>query len=279
MIFSFSIRIIRLQPSSGVVQRSYCPLIGVKVVSVYTDQHKIDDHPLVGALVDFLDEPKFEGRNTILTEPGAEAIFPVHIQVKKDSNNGSRSFNIQRKFDDDMRFPPLNDKDVDKFKSLQAIFQSVSPVEIEDATGILDLSVVWRERVAKLQADLTKTTNEIEIAAIKSRIETMSNISPRRFSVRMLYSMYLTGNAIFEDPNDYLPGKPVGLGLTDPWTLELWCGAWDADAQSGYMVGYLGIPLSSSLEKRNDENGEVNNASTYFKHLSDMMDKPSKIMQ
>lgn len=279
MIFSFSIRIIRLQPSSGVVQRSYCPLIGVKVVSVYTDQHKIDDHPLVGALVDFLDEPKFEGRNTILTEPGAEAIFPVHIQVKKDSNNGSRSFNIQRKFDDDMRFPPLNDKDVDKFKSLQAIFQSVSPVEIEDATGILDLSVVWRERVAKLQADLTKTTNEIEIAAIKSRIETMSNISPRRFSVRMLYSMYLTGNAIFEDPNDYLPGKPVGLGLTDPWTLELWCGAWDADAQSGYMVGYLGIPLSSSLEKRNDENGEVNNASTYFKHLSDMMDKPSKIRQ
>ncbi len=270
-------RIIRLQPSSGVIQRSYCPLIGVKVVSVYVDQHRIDDHPLIGALVDFLDEPKFEGRNTILTEPGAEAIFPVHIQVKKDLD--SRSFNIQRKFDDDMRFPPLTDQDQDKFKRLQAIFQSVSPGEIEEATGILDLSGVWRERVAKLQADLTKTTNEIEIAAIKSRIETMSNISPRRFSIRMLYSMYLTGNAIFEDPNDYLPGKLVGLSSTDPWTLELWCGAWDADAQSGYMVGYLGIPLSSSLEIINREDGKVNNASTYFKNLSDMMDKPSKIRQ
>lgn len=272
-------RIIRLQPSSGVVQRSYCPLIGVKVVSVYVDQHRIDDHPLVGALVDFLDEPKFEGRNTILTEPGAEAIFPVHIQVKKDLDNGNHSFNIQRKFDDNIRFPPLTDQDLDKFKSLQAIFQSVSPGEIEEATGILDLSVVWRERVEKLQADLTKTTNEIEIAAIKSRIETMSNISPRRFSIRMLYSIYLTGNVIFEDPNDYLPGKPVGLGSTDPWALELWCGAWDADALSGYLVGYLGIPLSSSLEKRNRENGKVNNASTYFKYLSDMMDKPSKIRQ
>ncbi|HEY7081413.1 MAG TPA: hypothetical protein VH500_17090 [Nitrososphaeraceae archaeon] len=97
-------RIIRLQPSSGVVQRSYCPRIGVKVISVYVDQHRIDDHPLIGAFVDFLDEPKFEGRNTILTEPDTEAIFPVHIQLKEDADNSinSRSFNIQRKFDDDM---------------------------------------------------------------------------------------------------------------------------------------------------------------------------------
>jgi|tagenome__1003787_1003787.scaffolds.fasta_scaffold20797921_2 hypothetical protein len=60
---------------------------------------------------------------------------------------------------------------------------------------------------------------------------------------------------------------------------SFWCGAWDADAQSGYMVGYLGIPLSSSLEKIDRENGIVNNASTYFKNLSEMMDNPSKIRQ
>ena len=178
-------RIIRLQPSSGVVQRSYCPSVDVKVVSVYVDQRKIKDHPIIGASVDFLDKPRFEGRNTILTAPGAEAIFPVHIQIKKDINNSS-SFIIQRKYDDNMKFPPLTADDLDKFRPLQAIFQSVSPGEIEEATGIFDLSVVWRERVSKLQADLTKTENEIEIAAIKSRIETMSNTSPRRFSVRML---------------------------------------------------------------------------------------------
>jgi hypothetical protein len=275
-------RIIRLQTSSGVVQRSYCPSVGVKVVSVYVDLRKIDDHPLIGASVDFLDKPRFEGRNTILTAPGAEAIFPVHIQIKKDinnSNNNNGSFIIQRKYDDDMKFSPLTADDLDKFKRLQAIFQSISPGEIEEATGIFDLSVVWSERVAKLQADLTKTTNEIEIAAIKSRIETMSNTSPRRFSVRMLYSMNLKGNAIFEDPNSYLPGKPIGLASADPWTLELWCGAWDADAQSGYMVGYLGLPISLSEKKKNGGSSEVNDAYTHFKYLSEMIDKSSKLRQ
>jgi hypothetical protein len=107
-------RIIRLQPSSGIVQRSYCPSVGVKVISVYVDQSKIDDHPLIGASVDFLDKPRFEGRNTILTAPGAEAIFQIHIQIKKAINSNSNnndSFIIQRKYDDNMGFPPLTADD------------------------------------------------------------------------------------------------------------------------------------------------------------------------
>jgi hypothetical protein len=48
--------------------------------------------------------------------------------------------------------------------------------EIEQATGIFDLSVLWSEGNAKLQTGLSKTTNEIEIAAIKSPTDTMSDI-------------------------------------------------------------------------------------------------------
>jgi hypothetical protein len=170
-------------------------------------------------------------------------------------------------------------QDLKTFKQLQAIMQTVSPGEIEDATGIFDLSAVWGERTKKLKNDLKNTTNEIEISAIKSRIETMlPNGIAGMFSVRMLYSMELNGSVLFDDPNGYLPGKPVGVGTKDAWTLELWCGAWDADAQSGYMVGYLGIPLSLSDEK-NDGRVKTNNTGSHFKYLSDMINNPLKLRQ
>jgi hypothetical protein len=83
--------------------------------------------------------------------------------------------------------------------------------------------------------------------------------------------MALTGSAIFEDGNGYFPGKPLGVGPNDPWTLEFWCGGWDADAQSSYIVGYLGIPISSSEEKT-----QISDASTLTKHLSEMINNPLK---
>lgn len=76
-------RIIRLQPSDQSVRRSYCPVVGVKVTSVYLDQHKSNDHPLVGALVDFLDNPKFEGRNGILAVAGGSSISSSHSDKEK----------------------------------------------------------------------------------------------------------------------------------------------------------------------------------------------------
>jgi hypothetical protein len=259
-------RIIRLQPSYGSVQRSYCPVIGVKVISVYIDQHELSNHPLVGALVNFLDEPKFEGRNGILAVAGKEAVFPLHLQIRKDNCL------IQRKFDDNMKFPPLNQQDHAKFESLQATGINVNPGHIEEVTGIFDLATVWKQRVKRLQSDLEKATDEIEIAAIKSRIESMSDIRVARFfSVRMMFSTSLTGSAIFEVPDNLFPGKPIGLEPSEPWTLEFWCGGWDADAQSGHIVGYLGIPILSL-----EDTTQVNDAATLTKYLSEMIDDPMK---
>jgi hypothetical protein len=85
----------------------------------------------------------------------------------------------------------------------------------------------------------------------------------------MLYSMSLTGTAIFEVPDSFFPGKPIGLGPSDPWTLEFWCGGWDADAQSGHIIGYLGIPLVSSNVKT-----QVSDAATLIRNLSEMIDDP-----
>jgi hypothetical protein len=260
-------RIIRLQPSAnGSIQRSYCPTIGVRVVSVYVGQNKEDNHPLIGGVVNFLNNPKFEGRNTILAEAGEEAVFPMHIQVKKKDK-----CLIQRRFDDKMKFPPTDQVDLDKFKMLQANGININPGAVGEATGIFDLASIWEERIVKLKADITKTNKEIEIAAMRSRIESMSNMrNTRRFSARMLYSMSLTGNAIFKDKGNYFPGKPIGLDPNNPWTLEFWCGAWDADAISGYIVGYLGIPISARRRK-----SQVYDALPLIKDLEQMINNPS----
>jgi hypothetical protein len=258
-------RIIRLQ-LPGTVQRSYCPTVGVKVVAVYVDQLKINDHPLIDGVVVFLDNPKFEGRNSILAVAGEEAIFPLHIQIKK------HRCLIQRKFDDSIKFPPFSQEDRDKFKSLQAHGLNVDPGIIGDETEIFDLGSIWKERISKLQQDLTKTITEIERAAIKSRIESMSISNMRNarfFSIRMIYSMSLTGSAIFEDADGYFPGKPIVLAPQYPWNLQFWCGAWDADAQSGYIVGYVGIPISLCEEK-----DQVYDALPLNQDLANMISNP-----
>src|SRR5437588_725803 len=78
-------RIIRLQ-TNGSMRRSHCPKIGVSVAGVYGDpRHEASRHPLLGAVVDLLDAPKFEGRNHVLAEDGFEAVVPCHLRVQKDA--------------------------------------------------------------------------------------------------------------------------------------------------------------------------------------------------
>jgi len=90
-------RIIRMQPT-GVTQRSHCPQVGVAVVAVYGDS-RFSQHPLIGASVQLLDDPKFEGRNHALAKDGFEAVVPCHLEIKKER------FTLSRRFDDSIRFP------------------------------------------------------------------------------------------------------------------------------------------------------------------------------
>lgn len=258
-------RIIRLQPDF-VIQRSYCQPIGVKVTNIWINGIQVNDHPLLGGLVDFLDNPKFEGRNDILTDEGEEAIVPINIQIKKDCCL------IQRKFDDNMNNPPSDEDDFKKFNQLKASGIHIHPGTIGETTGIFDLGLVWQDRISKLQADLQTDINEIEEATLKARIKFLSEKATSglasRFVARMLYSVSLTGNIAFHDPVGYLPGKPAfNLDKNKPeeWSLEFWCGGWDADALSGFIEGYLRIPLDTDSNK-NLVNQDIN----------EMIKEPSK---
>ena len=248
-------RIIRLQPEDTIL-RSHCQSIGVKVTNIWINGNREDNHPLLGALVDFLDYPKFEGRNDILTSEGEEAVVPINIQIKKDC------FLIQRKFNDTMNFPLSTMDDFEKFNNLKATGVHLHPGTIQESTGIFDLYLVWQDRKSRLEADLQTATNEIEKSTLKARIKLLSNSGlARRFFARMLYSVSLTGSLTFNDPDEYLSGKPaVNNDINKPkdWSLEFWCGGWDADALSGYIEGYLGFPLESDDENNLSLNADIN---------------------
>ena len=248
-------RIIRLQ-SKDTIQRSHCQSIGAKVTNIWIDGNREDKHPLLGSLVDFLDHPKFEGRNDILTKEGEESVLPINIQIKKDC------FLIQRKFDDTMNFPPSTADDFEKFNNLKATGVHLHPGTIQESTGIFDLYVVWQDRKSKLETDLHTATSEIEKSTLKARIKLLSNSGlARRFFARMLYSVSLTGSLTFNDPNGYLPGKPaINTDSNKPkdWSLEFWCGGWDADALSGYIEGYLGFPIENDNENNLSLNEDIN---------------------
>jgi len=252
-------RIIRLQPKDT-IQRSHCQSIGVKVTNIWIDGNREDNHPLLGALVDFLDYPKFEGRNDILTREGEEAVVPINIQIKKDC------FLIQRKFDDTMNFPPSTADDFEKFNNLKATGVHLNPGTIQESTGIFDLYIVWQDRKSRLEADLQTATSEIEKATLKARIQIFSDSDlarglARRFFARMLYSVSLSGSLTFNDPNGFLLGKPaINKDTKKPrnWSLEFWCGGWDADALSGYIEGYLGFPIERDNENNLSLNEDIN---------------------
>jgi hypothetical protein len=63
--------------------------------------------------VDFIDNPKFEGRNTILAAVNEEPLFALNLQIKN-----VRCL-IQRSFDGGMTFPPVSEDGYNLFSQLK----------------------------------------------------------------------------------------------------------------------------------------------------------------
>jgi hypothetical protein len=60
-------------------------------------------------------------------------------------------------------------------------------------------------------------------------------------SCQSIYQFDIRGPAEVEGD----PGVPIATDL--PWPVSFWMGAWDNDALSGYLKGYLQIPLTIAL--------------------------------
>ncbi|KYG06206.1 hypothetical protein BE21_36195 [Sorangium cellulosum] len=238
-------RIIRFQ--DPVAPRSHGPAVGVRVKRVSLDGQLLSDHPLLGARVDLLGEPKFESRNYVLRDSGQGAIAPFHLRI---SGGGIA---VER---EDLLYP------ADPFRRLHEIpaaFHArrgslipltVDRIKIADATGIADPAAYRRRRRELLEADLRRTEDPVVRAALGKRIAELSITDPDRLQVAGLtlygdYRFAINGPASVVDP-DRLLG--AAIDPEEDWPIAFWMGAWDSDALCGWMRGMLSIPCATASE-------------------------------
>ncbi len=232
-------RVLRLQAPPFV--RSYGPGVGVKVVEVWCDGSKEDDHPLTGARVDLLDEPKFEGRNGVIADDGFEPIWPFALRIEQGA------FALARRIvPADPEYP---------FDGLFAGGVEGALVEIREATGIGNLATVWTARVSRLRQDV-ETAAEPHRTAIQERLEFLeTNLgapgggASRFFGARLRYSYELASAPVVKDPDGWLASV---IDRASPWRVEFWMGGWDADVLCGFCRGLLSLP---SANEAADERG------------------------
>ena len=218
-------RVIRLQPDRA-VGRTPGPSIGVAVRAVELDGAPVDPHPLAGAAVDLLDDPVFEGRNGIVGEDAAEPIVPFHIAVR-----GADGLLLRREQPGGV--PPSGG------------VPSAAP-HIAAAMGSVPPRVFRARRHRELEAARRLATDEVTQVALDKRLRDIDDnvgggIAEQLMGFALGYHVVLDGpSAEVLDPAGVLGGT-VSL---DPWTADLWFGAFDVDALCAFVKGSLELPFA-----------------------------------
>lgn len=239
-------RIIRFQ--RPVAPRSHGPRVGVFVTSVVRDGQVLPDHPLQGAALDLLGEPKFESRNYVLRNGSQGPIVPFVLRIEGDG------VAVQR---EDILYPPDPTR---KLHEVPTEFLArrgswielvIDRVRIADATGIVDPLAYRARRKALLAADHEAEADPVERAALEKRMSELSITDPKRLQVATLtvhndYRFDIHGPAQVDDPGGKL-GAALDCGAD--WPIAFWMGAWDADALSGHVRGLLSIPLKEEPQR------------------------------
>lgn len=212
--------------------RSHGVDVGVYVDSVVGGGVADPTHPLVGARVDLLGNPKYEGRNGVVADDGLEPVYPFEIAVTHGDFRLTRAVTPQ-----DTSYP---------YPELYSIaFDPTHSAEIASLTGVPDLPAVWRHRRALLTGELGQAP-EPGRTAIQERIAFLDrNLAADRagaagfFGVRMHYLYTLASTPQISDLDGWLP---EAAAITEPWPVAFWFGGWDADLLCGFTSGtiYLG---------------------------------------
>jgi hypothetical protein len=224
-------RIVSFQAPAFV--RSHGPPLGVTIDQVIVNGTPQPGHALVGARVELLDEPKFEGRNGVVAEDGFEPIYPFRLRVAKDGFAVTRSVVPA---DPEFPYPEFLAKGVEG-----------APNDIRDATGIADLGTVWQERLTALMRDLEQAQDPEKagiaerIAFLREQIALPGRGVLRFFLARMRYEYLLKSPVQITDPSSILSD----VDSVAPWITSFWLGGWDADVLCGYARGTLRLPLRS----------------------------------
>ena len=221
-------RVIRF--NRPVAPRSHAPIVGVTIRSVLINEQAVNPHPLLGAPVDLLDHPVFEGHNGAIAGDAQEPIVPFHVQIQQDD------ILIQR-------IDRLNIRNNAELTLRKAKNFSQNSQTVKDATTIQDFAAYRAERHQKLQADWANATDAQQRAALEKRMEQLTiigNIQEASLGFYVEYDFNLRHTWQLFDPNNQIGGQ---LNTEVPWNIVFWMGGWDADALSAYVKGHLEIPL------------------------------------
>ncbi|MEN9868166.1 MAG: hypothetical protein RL748_3756 [Pseudomonadota bacterium] len=254
-------RIIYFQEKEGVIRRSHCPQVGVKVsggyefvtrgsggdVSFVSKTPIEKGHPLYHAKVDLLDQPLFDSRNSMIIYNGFGIVNPFILSVE------GKKLTLQRRFyaEPDNPQEDLSSYDISSLKQYTMSTVVMNSVEWILKTGVLDRTAFRNERLALLQADLKPLQLQlaqhpqdkqlkIEIAALNKRIAELKINDPdnrrtNQIGTQVLLSYPLNAKAAWVNDKKIQP--PAA------WPLNLWMGGWDADALGFAVHGYVQIIL------------------------------------
>jgi hypothetical protein len=226
-----------------VAPRTHAPQVGVFVTSVSVDGEAVPDHPLLGAIVDLLGDPKFESRNYVVRDGSMGPIDPFHLQI-------SGKEVILRRVD--VLYPEHPNL---KLHQIPPVFLArrgalmpmmIDRVRIAEATGITDPIAYRKKRQELLQTDLQQTDDPTTLAALEKRIRELAIIEPRKLQVITLsyyndYRFDINGSAEVIDPHSQLRGE---VDTSQEWPIAFWMGGWDSDALCGYVQGMLTLPFT-----------------------------------
>jgi len=244
-------RIIRLQ--NPVAPRSNGPEVGVFVRSVVLGDPEgsaqtldgADQHPLIGVAVDWLDGPRFESRNRLLSEDrgGVGIIEPFHLSISGGGVTIQRE-DILYPEDPDTSFHLLEPPALDRRAPILKEGMMIDPGMVTAATGISDFVGYRAARKKQLEGDLRVATDEDSKAALAKRIRELSITDPHGQHTIALQAVQkrrfeLNGPVVIDDADG---GLEVECDKSQDWPIEFWMGCWDADALTGYIGGSLKIP-------------------------------------
>ncbi len=252
-------RIIRFQDPVDLRYPFEAKDFGVNVTSVYVSSTNFEgqevpvnqpDHPLVGSKVELLDDAMYHQRNYIVIEGLNSPIDPFHVRVT--------SVDGKMVIDRDDILVLTNPK-----ATLEEMFLDPTTIarrsqngptvgkspELVEATGIGDYIKYWKIRQEVLETKLKSATDETEIAALKKRliyIDEMEHDSGTRVDARQFigllspYEVDINGDAIIDASTTELGGS---IGVSQPWPMKFWMGAYDVDLMLGYTKGTLSLPF------------------------------------
>lgn len=216
-------RIIRLH--HPVAPRPHTPPTGVFVSTVAVNGQPQAGHVWIGAPVEWLHGPKFEGRNGIIAEDVLEPVLPFVMRVTAAGWHLERGVGAQHQH---------------PFKELWGEGAGYSPDELSAILGATPAAFL-QQRVVALQSDLTAVPDAIAAEGIRRRLAFLSRPDTGdffRWGMRWRYSLESTASVSVPAA----PLTPVPDAST-PWITTFQIGAWDPDALGAYLRGMIVIPL------------------------------------